>query len=322
MTVNIERLEHTNESQSINNCGHNNEWLNLMFTPVAVGLAQQIETELMRLSQVGIDQKEIIFLTKIVQSRVGYTSIMGKIPMSVGTAMQIDRLFKIRNGIVILNSFDDYVNHFKTMSGYLNRDGYTIPKIGMGSLPKCEVKPKARNVIVHGIKDERYSVLNNCMYEALKHGSSVVIKTKKKIVLPYGYSKTVDGVLEVIEAAPEYKRIVIKQSNFVECNRYVVVASFREPREHIGMQKIITAGGTVVYVYARQEKGSVSSTYYKANQREYKWGFNKDLIATDLADVANFIYHSVYGVYREIEEPNREFSLVGGEEIIEEQSAV
>lgn len=102
-----------------------------------------------------------------------------------------------------------------------------------------------------------------------------------------------DGTLR--DAEIQYIRI---DNRFVRLlSRYVIVASTRKPSNQCGMNAVMGAGGSVIYVYA------VSKNNFESNRvnlrdgslRVYAYGFTPKRLRTDLASVTNYIYRECSG---------------------------
>lgn len=129
------------------------------------------------------------------------------------------------------------------------------------------------------------------------------------------------------------KTIVSINKNFCRlCNRYIIVASFREPDFHFGKYTIINEDGKRYYVFAtilRGQKNGVTGLK-GGSQRIYKYGVNKNKIKSDLERTAYWLYNyyqtnpssRLHGIKVNYDGANTDFRLIDREEPEDDSSYV
>jgi hypothetical protein len=198
-------------------------------------------------------------------------------------------------------------------------------RISLVDLPLSRIDKIQRFALVGNIRDEVYQSLNSKNYPP-EEGLYPVVKLtsgrvhihadkRKKPVIPYGYPKKIDGVLEVLSAIPDGSaEIALNVSDCGNrsycriCGSYVIVASLRQPQAHLGARRIICAEGTRVFVYAFNNGTKDSVSHLGGTSRVYAFGVFPSEITPKLDAETVKIYKAVYGVMCSNIPANSEFT--------------
>ena len=91
--------------------------------------------------------------------------------------------------------------------------------------------------------------------------------------------------------------------------RYMIVASFKAPDQHLGCYELLSLGGTTVYVFAKQVKFNQKADvkYSTGAERVYYIGCDEDKLDEMLEITTNQVYQKIKGVYSEKYEATTEF---------------
>lgn len=229
-------------------------------------------------------------------------------------------LYDIASGKKEISSKDDLCKHLRKMFG-------KHKKIGIGDLALSKISKVPRKAVIGGIKDETFAIYNSNRYTGSDRiydvtevsGSRIIIKTERKPIIKRGGAKKIDGIIEIKELTPDKKVILAVDKKYIRlCNRFIIVASLRKPEYHHGLIEIICKEGTKVYVFAMTMKQGERPNYKNGSQRVYSYGFLKKDIKSKLYSVASALYKYLGGVYKTVEPPNADFTMINSEKTDEE----
>lgn len=202
-----------------------------------------------------------------------------------------------------ISSWEDASKHFKKINN-------TERKINIQDLSVSNITEVPKVAVVKNIINEPYNIWNSnqysgkaALYEVVKAtSSSVTIKTSRKPKLLYTDTKTIKGVLEIMDGTTVDGKAVVKfYSGYYElCNRFVIVASTKRPSNHLGCYSIMCIEGSTLYVFAKNI-GTGSGGNLQGNQRVYAYGFLPGEIEGKLKRVTLSLYQQ-FGVDRDIEQ--------------------
>lgn len=169
------------------------------------------------------------------------------------------------------------------------------PVIGVTD-KKIIIQTRRKPVLAYGSEKKLYFIKNKenerICYTEDRHKISRELR---------GSGKAEIGTVLEIKKLTEDKKVVVavdkKYTRMV--NRYVIVASFREPEFHLGLCKLVAFEGSKIYVYGEVMKESENVQYNRTTQRVYDFGFEKGQIQAKLERTAKELYTYLKGVYYE-----------------------
>lgn len=255
---------------------------------------------------------------------------------SFDQAKRIAYLNKVMQGGVSIQTENDMINHVKKMTGasrdiakqavyrenlsngygaqnysevelikHLRETNGRQKKITIQDLAISKVTSVPRVAVVAGIVDEPYNIWNSRNYsgkEAMYRvidvtGAKITVETSKKPKLEWGKSREVPGVLEIKGVKQNGNAIVTFDKKYCRlCNRFVIVASLRNPEFHLGKYDMICFEGTKVYIYAINMGTKEQLRYNMGNQRIYAYGIMPNDIKPKLDNIAKAMYQQLHGV--------------------------
>lgn len=273
----------------------------------------QFNINIQKLRELGFDPNDIQLLQYITQmgGRVSVADMQAR-GIEYERAQNVKYMYDIVSGRVNIQSTDDLARHFRKMFGKHKR-------ISISDLAVSKVSKVPRWALVGGIKDDVYSCLNSCnlpqenrLYDVEKVTSRITVSTKNRLVIPYGYTKKIDGVLEVLGREKTSGKIFLSfdRKYCRLCNRYIIVASLRVPETHLGMVEIICVEGTKLYVYAKTLGIKEAVSYSGGTARVYDFGIKANEINARVNRVAKAVYQKLTGVYARYIPANTDFKLL------------
>ena len=269
---------------------------------------------------------------------------------SYDQAKRIAYMYKIMQGGVNIQTEKDLITHVKKMTGtshaiakqavyrenlsngygaqnysevelikHLRETNGRQRKLTIQDLAVSNVTEVPRVAVVAGINDVPYNIWNSsnykgkdAMYRVVDATSSkITIETAKKPKLEWGRSREVPGVLEINGVRNNGNAVVTFDKKYCRlCNRFVIVASLRNPEFHLGKYDMICFEGTKVYIFALNMGTRENLKYNMGNQRIYAYGILPNNIKSKLTSVAKSMYQQLGGVNVKYIEPNEEYSVV------------
>jgi hypothetical protein len=266
--------------------------------------------ELVRL---GFNNTEINELLKVYNNMGKFTpSALQSYGYTYEQAKRLAYMYNVCTGKVTIDSKQDAIKHLKRTFG-------ANYKISMQDLPVSSITNVPRVAVVGNIKESPYDIWNSSNYKGTEgiykvidvSSTRITVETSIKPRLEYGKPKEIPGVLEIKGVKNNGTAVVAFDKNYCRlCNRFIIVASLRNPEFHCGKYEIICCEGSKVYVYATN-MGTKENTHYNGNtQRVYQYGlFSKD-IKGKLSSVAKALYKHFEGVSAEYNEATQEFITV------------
>ncbi len=211
-----------------------------------------------------------------------------------------------------VKSKEDLVNHLKK----INKNEM---KLTINDLMPSKVVDVPRVAVVNGIKQEPFTIWNSGQYKGMEalykvinvSGQNITIETSRKPLIARGASMKIDGVLSILGVKQDGKAVVTFNKDYCRlCNRFVILASLRNPEFHLGKYEIIAKDGTKVYVFASNMGIKESVNYRAGNQRVYTYGIMPSDIKTKLDKMAGAINSYVGGMSHSYSQPNSEYRVV------------
>lgn len=261
----------------------------------------------------GFTEVEINHYMNIVYSGGKFTpSALQSYGYNFEQAKRLSYLNNVCQGKVSIDSDDQKVKHLKKMFGGEH-------KITIQDLATSSITDVPRLAVVANIMQSPYDIWNSKNYKGVDalyrvidtSGQKVTVITDKKPVLKYGAAKKIPGMLE-IRGVKENGRVVVTfdKKYCALCNRFIVVASTRNPEFHCGKYNILCYEGTRVYVYVVNMGTKEKLHYSMGNQRIYDFGFLPNQIKPKLDNVAKWIYKKIGGVEAKFENANQVYRVV------------
>lgn len=184
-------------------------------------------------------------------------------------------------------------------------------KIGIQDLIASTIREVPRKCVIAGIpSDSPFAVYNSSNYKGANKLFNVIhatptkatIITPIKPVLKYGQAHGISDCINVNGLVPKTNRegktidfaeVDVYKRYFRLCNRFIIVASLRQPEYHLGMYVLIANEGSKVYVYAKNMGISASPKYNGSTERVYDYGFFNGEISNKLKTSAIKIYRKL-----------------------------
>lgn len=276
----------------------------------------------------------------------------------INSAKRLAYMNKIMQGNIQINSENDMITHVKKMTGvsrdmakqavyrenlsngygaqnysevelikHLKETNGRQRKITIQDLSISKVTTVPRVALVGGIIDAPYNIWNSKNYsgkDALYRvidvsGSRITIETSRKPRLEWGKAKELPGILEIKGVRSNGNAIVSFDKKYCRlCNRFVIVASLKNPEFHLGKYDMICFEGTRVYIFAINMGIKEKIKYNNGNQRIYAYGIMTQDIKGKLDSVAKAMYQELHGVAVNYIEPNSDYSVVSKTQVDEQ----
>lgn len=219
---------------------------------------------------------------------------------------------KIVKGEIDLNNNDEYAKHLKRM----NKTG----KMDVFSLPPSRIQRVPRVCVIKGIDDKVYKQLNSInfnkdkmFYEVIsKSAKSLKVKTKNRIAIPYKYNMSIPCVLKIEgrNAETGETELIINKDYTIQCNRYIIIATFRKIEFSLGGFELVTGTGDKLYIYAVNAGDNTDKLKYY-NARVYDYGYDGREIPKRLVRVVKWIMPKLdVSTAPKLIQPTDTFSLV------------
>jgi len=265
------------------------------------------------LVQVGFTQEEINAFKYVYGNNGKFTAAaLQSYGYTYEQAKRLHYMYRICTGQIQINSSDQMSKHLKTMFGGNH-------KMSINDLAISQITNVPRVAVVKGIDQEPYSIWNSTNYTGNKAlykvidatSGHITIETAIKPQLKYGQSKKLPGILEIKGVKPNGNVVVTFSSNYASlCNRFIIIASFKNPEKHLGKWEIMCYEGRRVYVYAVNMGTRDKVSYSQGNQRVYAYGLFPGDIKKKLDAVAAEMYKYVKGVSHNYVQPTVEYNVV------------
>lgn len=213
-------------------------------------------------------------------------------------AKRLHYMYRICTGQVQIESQDQMSRHLKTMFG-------SSHKMNISDLAISKITNVPRVAVVSNIDQEPYSIWNSTNYSGNKAlykvidatAGHITVETEIKPKLKFGQAKKIPGVLEIKGIKANGNVVVTFNSEYATlCNRFIIVASFKNPEKHLGKWEIMCYEGRKIYIYALNMGTRDKVSYSQGNQRVYAYGLYPSDIKRKLDKVASDMYIYVKGV--------------------------
>lgn len=272
-----------------------------------------IDIDPTRLSQLGFNNSEIQQLMFVYNNGGKFTTqALQKYGYNYEQARRLMYMYNISCGKVQVDSKEQLIKHLRKMDNGSYR-------ISMQDLLVSKVTSVPRVAVIGNIKEEPYNIWNSNKYKGKSSlykvidvsGQKVTIETARKPVLEYGKPKKIPGVLEIKGVRANGNAIVIFDKQYCRlCNRFIIVASLRNPEFHYGKYEVICFEGTKVYVYATNMGTRDSVRYSMGTQRVYDYGIMPSDIKPKLDKVAKMLYKHLRGVNAQYLGANSDYKIM------------
>lgn len=239
-------------------------------------------------------------------------------------ARRLTYMYNIYCGKVVINSKQDMIKHLRKMFGADYR-------LSMQDLAISKITNVPRVAVVSNIVHKPYDIWNSNRYKGKdaiykvvdSSGQKITIETSRKPRLEYGQPKIVPGVLEIKGVKANGNAVVTFDKRYCNlCNRFIIVASLRNPEFHYGKYEMLCFEGTKVYVYATNMGTKENVKYNMGTQRIYAFGIFPGEIKSKLEYVAKVLYNQLHCVSTEYENANSTFKVVEVKQQIDESNDV
>lgn len=266
-----------------------------------------------RLLQLGFNNNEINNMHYIQNNGGKFTpqalQSYGYTPEQASRLMYI---YRICIGKVQINTKQEMITHLRKLFGSSHR--ISIQDLAISTLNKVP-----RVAVVAGLNTSPYNIWNSNQYKGTNAlykvvdvtGQKITVETSRKPKLEYGSAKKLPGQLEIKGVKANGEAIVTFDKNYCAlCNRFIIIASLRNPEFHLGKYEIICFEGTKVYVYAINMGIKENIRYSGGTQRVYDFGIYPNTIHNKLTNVAKRICQSLYGVSTEYFPPTTNYEVI------------
>lgn len=266
-----------------------------------------------RLAQLGFTQNDIQNLMYVYNNGGKFTPMaLQQYGFNYEQAKKIGYMYGICSGRVSINSKEEMIKHLRKMFGSNYR-------IGIQDLAVSKIKDVPQVAVVANIMQPPYDIYNSknykgidAMYKVVESTpSKITIETPRKPRLQYGQSKELPGVLKIDGVRANGNAVVTFDSKYCKlCNRFIIVASLKQPEFHHGCYECMCFEGTRVFVYCTDMGVKNKARYSMASQRIYDYGiFPKD-IKSKLDKVTKQMYNYLHCVSAEFQGSNAEYFIV------------
>lgn len=266
-----------------------------------------------KLASIGFTQQEIQQLCYVYSNGGKFTTnALQSYGYNYEQAKKLSYMYNICAGKINIDSKEELIKHLRRMFGSNYR-------IGIQDLAVSRVNSVPRVAIVSNIIDEPYSIWNSNRYrgkEALYKvvdvsGQKITIETPRKPILKYGSAKEIKGVLEIKGVKQNGNAVITFDKKYCKlCNRFIIVASLRNPEFHLGKYEIICFEGTKVYIYASNMGVKDNVKYSMGTQRVYDYGIFPQEIKAKLDNVTKVMYKHLNGVKAELYGANTDYKVI------------
>ena len=277
------------------------------------GMCNQINIDVNRLQQLGFSQREIQQLQYVYGNGGKFTpSALQSYGYTYEQAKRLSYMYNICCGKVQINSKEEMIRHLKRVFG----SNY---KISIQDLAVSNVTDVPRLALVANIVDEPYNIWNSSNYKGKDmfykvidvSGQKITIETSKKPRLEWKQAKIVPGVLEIKGVRNNGNAVVVFDKKYCRlCNRFIIVASLRNPEFHHGKYEMVCFEGTKVYVYAVNMGTRENLKYKGGTQRVYAYGLLPSDIKPKLDNVTKYLYSYLHGVSVGYEDGNETYEVL------------
>lgn len=272
-----------------------------------------VDIDPIKLKGLGFNDAEIQQLLYVYNSNGKFTTnALQSYGYNYEQSKRLMYMYGICCGKVQVETKEQLIKHLRKM----HNGAY---KISIQDLMVSKVTDVPRIAIVGNIKEEPYNIWNSNKYKGKAAIYKVVdvttqritIETSRKPVLEYGKPKVLPGILEIKGVRNNGNAVVAFDKKYCKlCNRFIIVASLRNPEFHYGKYEVICFEGTKVYVYATNMGTRDSVRYSMGTQRVYDYGILPKDIKPKLDRVAKALYKHLHGVSVQYSGANSDYRIV------------
>ena len=278
--------------------------------------------ELMEATKLGFSRFEFEIANNIAYS-CGYgripsaASLVEMLGIDYNAASRIKYLIEIITGRKEVN-IDDVrdLSDVKAIAKHFRKINPACTRLSTEMLSPTRISSIPKIAVVKGIRDENFRDINsrtpnsiNEYYTIEKQDSEkFTLRMHKEVDTNIRIDK--DRIVTILGRDTKGNMIAdIKKENVRVCNRFIIVASIRQPIYHHGMYVMITSGGDILYVYARTVEGNrnLSKNY---SERVYNYGVMPCSMQSKLKSVAMEAYRGLKCVCVKYIEATQEFRLI------------
>lgn len=278
--------------------------------------------ELREAIQLGFNSMEYNIAVNI-SNTYGYVRVpsvnmlMQMLGIDYNGASRIRYLMEILNGRkdISINDIRD-MGDIKCVAKHFRKINPTCIKLSTEMLLPTKVNNIPKLAVVMGIRDKEFFNVNSknpndklgyYLVESVGQ-NNMTLRMHKRVNT--GKRVDGDGIVTILGIDTHGNTLIrVKTSNVRVCNRYIVVASIRQPSRHSGMYVMVTISGDLLYVYARTVEGN---RYLGKNfsERVYDFGVIPRELNSRLKSVAVDAYNGLHCVCVKYIEPTEEFELI------------
>lgn len=266
-----------------------------------------------RLLSLGFTQQEIQQLNYVYANGGKFTTnALQSYGYNYEQAKKLSYMYNICSGKIQIDSKQEMIKHLRKMFG-------SDYRISIQDLAVSKVTNVPRVAVIANIMDAPYNIWNSSNYKGKDtlykvidvSGQRITIETAKKPKLEWGKAKVIPGVLEIKGVRNNGNAVVSFDRKYCKlCNRFIIVASLRNPEFHFGKYEMICFEGTKVYIYATNLGTRDAVKYSMGSQRVYDYGIFKQDIKGKLDNVAKAMYKHLHGVSVQYEGANSDYSVI------------
>lgn len=296
------------------------------------------------LYKLGFNYEDISFLEYLLAKRKKITpQYLSSLGLTFPQIERVRYLYSIIIGKIVidLNNIDEVSHHLQKINRHLGR-------ININCLPPSKFNHVPQLVVVNGIPEGKFDIYNfeskRRFYKLWKEDrDAITIKTKLKPKIPYGSSKClyyyrdlIDKKMYFTEDRKELESILKKDKQnkvvgiiieikgitedkkevFVSINKkyvrkirpFIIAASLTMPERHLGMYRIVSFEGSIIYVYAAYSDSEILKN--NGSKRFYHLGFNKRDLKPALEKIARDIYNKLGCVNVDYQEGIEEYKII------------
>ena len=232
------------------------------------------------------------------------------------SAYRIRYLIELMSGRHNVDIYNIYgIEDIRNIARHFRKINSSCIKLTVDKLPASKISTIPKIAILCGIRDKRFAELNSKNPNNISEYYLVdkteqeryILRTSKKIA---DHGEDEDKIVNILGRDTNSRIIVSAVTSHVRlCNRYIAVASTRQPQYHNGMYVLVNPNGDIVYVYSKTVAGyrNIGKNY---SERVYKYGIIPNELDKVLKETAIMIGNNIGLVAVTRIEPTQEFRLL------------
>lgn len=232
------------------------------------------------------------------------------------SAYRIRYLIELMSGKRNVDIYNIYgIEDIRNISRHFRKINRSCIKLTIDKLPTSKISTLPRIAILCGVRDRRFVELNsknpnniNEYYLVDKTTQDRCILRTVKSIKEHGEDE--DKIVNILGRDTNGRTILSAVTSHVRlCNRYIVVASTRQPQYHNGMYVLVNVYGDIIYVYSKTVAGyrNIGKNY---SERVYRYGILPNELDRTLKETAIKIGNSIELAAVTRIEPTQEFRLL------------